>query len=253
MRSTSGIFVVVAAILSAALSACSSTIHDSARISGYDTLAIDAKQRLVFFGQDPYTGHPIVCTEPSPDALVAISAALAAQGSATLPTEIPTAGGGAPTAGENTFNAGFGVSSSETAASIAMRTATVQVLRDGYYRLCEGLMNGTIRACEYEKIIRGVDSFIATVMAVDAVGGMQRAPIVAVSGGAVTAAATAVTGSTTQAPGEGSEPPKTPNITVGQITVPVPNANQATAIRNIIAAYINYDEALAPFAETPCV
>lgn len=264
MRCTSGIFVVVAAILSAALSACSSTIHDTARISEYDTLSIDAKQRLVLFGHSRETGRPIVCAEPSPDAIVAISAALAAQGSATLPAE-PVEG--EEEGGDNTFNAGLGASSSETAASIAMRTATIQVLRDGYYRFCEGLLNGTVQACDYQTIISGIDAFIATVMSVDAVGGMQRAPLVAVTGGVVDVSASATNASATvvgagpvptpevDEDGDGNPDPQpvpTQNVAIGKLKVPAPDASQAVAIRNILAAYLTYDDRMRHEPDPPC-
>jgi hypothetical protein len=243
MRVSSGISVLVSVVLCAALSACSSTIHKQTRIGVYNTLSIDAKQRMVFFGNTP-RGRPVVCAEPSPDALVAISAALAAQGSAALPA--PTE---ADKNAQDKFDAGFGVSSSETAASIAMRTATIQVLRDGYYRFCEGLMNGSIPECMYAQIIGGIDPFVTTVMSIDAIGGTQRAPLVAVTGGVVDVSATAtgasatVTGAGPVLPPDGSPPPTPPqaNVTIGQLTVPVPDANQAIAIRNIMDAYLSYE------------
>jgi hypothetical protein len=238
MRSTSGIFVVVAAVLSAALSACSSTIHDTARIGGYSTLSIDAKQRLVLFGNRPGTDERMVCAEPSPDAIVAMSAALAASGSASIPV---TPG----EAAKDTITAGFGASSSESAASIAMRTATVQVLRDGYYRLCEGMMSGSIQPDQYRLVLSGIGDFIATVMAIDSAGGTKHAPAVTINGGSVSATAdpnTAkvnVVGAT--GPTVAGQPP---GMEIGEIAVSTPDDKEAVAIKDIVASYLRHIEYL---------
>src|SRR5689334_9940661 len=105
MRRRSGILVVACAFLCAALAGCSSTIHTSQRIGGVNTLSLDAKQRLVLVATSPYTGWPAVCAEPSPDALVAISASFAGQGSGT------------PQGGSQ-IQAAIAGASSESAASI---------------------------------------------------------------------------------------------------------------------------------------
>jgi hypothetical protein len=221
----------------AALGACSSTIHDEARIGGYDTLSIDAKQRLVLFGTNPYSQTPMVCAEPSPDAIVAASAAFAASGSATLPAAQGESG-------QQQFGGGGGFASSESAASIAMRTATVQVLRDGYYRLCEGMLNGSISPQAYARVIRGIGDFIATTMAVDAAGGMKHAPAVAINGGTVSASADASSENTTATGATGTaEGNQTPTgILIGSITPGQPTKEQAEAISRIIDAYLSHVE-----------
>jgi hypothetical protein len=81
------------------------------------------------------------------------------------------------------IKAAIGGGSSESVASIAMRTASVQTLRDGYYRLCEGTMNGVISPDQYVRVIRGIDTFIAAVMAVDSISGTVHPPAVSISGG----------------------------------------------------------------------
>ncbi len=165
---------LVAASLLAVMAGCSSTIHRYTRVGTLDTLSLDAKQRLVLTSQA--RGHQEVCAEPSPDAIVAVSAAFAGQGSGDLAT------------GEN-IKAAISGGSSETAASIALRTATVQVLRDGYYRLCEGYMNQAFDSEQYANVLAEIGPFIATVSAVDAIGGQVHPPAVAISGGATTAGA----------------------------------------------------------------
>jgi hypothetical protein len=199
------------------LAGCSSTIHDYARVGGLDTLSIDAKQRLVLVRDDPSTGRRVVCAEPSPDAIVAASAALAAQGSGTQAT------------GQN-IRAAFGGGRSESAASIAMRTSTVQVLRDGYYRLCEGVMNGVIPPEKYKDIIAEIGPFIATIMAADAIGGSVQAPAVAISGGSITASA----GGTANGANSGVAGLKIDRITATS----QPGAIEADQIAKIIELYL---------------
>ncbi len=248
MRVAFSIWVLGPAIaVCAGLSACSSTIHKQARFNGVDSLSVDAKQRLVLFGnrlhQDPVTQQlsyvPTTCAEPSPDAIVAMSAAIAARGSATLPT--PPAG--SSTAGKDNFAAGAGFSSSESAASIAMRTASIEVLRDGYYRLCEGLLNGSISEEKYRQVIHGIGDFIVTVMAVDALGGTKRAPAVVINGGSVTASAQAdiakadVTGASGAEAGQPAQ-----GLVIGSIVASVPADGQAEAIKNVIFSYLDNAE-----------
>jgi hypothetical protein len=123
-------------------------------------LSVDAKQRLVLEGYvDNGKGgkQRMVCTEPSPDALVAQAAQLAAS------ANVPING--------NTVGAKFAGSVAEQAGSIGVRTETIQVLRDGYFRLCEAALNGLIRKEEYQATLSFIDEFIVTVVAIEALGG----------------------------------------------------------------------------------
>ncbi|NMD09096.1 MAG: hypothetical protein GYA66_14085, partial [Phyllobacteriaceae bacterium] len=73
---------------------------------------------------------------------------------------------------------------SQSVASLAMRTQSIQVLRDGYYRLCEAHLNGLIDSYDYGLITAFIDEFIATVVAIEAIGGtVQVAPIAVFAGG----------------------------------------------------------------------
>ena len=51
--------------------------------------------------------------------------------------------------GQKNLAAGLGASSSETSASIGLRTQTITLLRDGLYRLCEAYMNGAVDEIQY--------------------------------------------------------------------------------------------------------
>jgi hypothetical protein len=184
----------------------------------------------------------MVCAEPSPDAIVAMSAALAASGSATLPTAPAQ---GQTEAGENVFGGGVGFASSESAASIAMRTASIQVLRDGYYRLCEGMMSGSIPPAEYEHVVNGIGDFIATVMAIDAAGGTKHAPAVTINGGSVRASADPDTANVNVVGATGPAVAGQPlGMEIGEIAVSTPDTKEATAIKDIVASYLRHIEYL---------
>jgi hypothetical protein len=183
--------LVVGAAL--AVSGCSGTIDKQSTLGGIDTLRIDARQRLAFvadYRDRQNVQRRALCVEPSPDAAVARAAALAASGNAPLP---PVGGVTSP----GPISAGFGASSSEAVASLGIRTQTIELLRDGYYRACEGLINGVIDDDDYAIILANIDATMIALAAVDAlsVAGTTRAPGVAITSGGATG--TASPGSTT--------------------------------------------------------
>lgn len=170
---------VVFACLCGALAACEgSTIYKKSDLGGVQTLSIDAKQRLVLVGtRTEKNGRKtrVVCAEPSPDALVAQAAVLSASGAYKQGgTEAPSAGG----------NVGVGLQ--ESASSIGLRTQSIQILRDGYYRLCESYMNSAISAEEYNRVVMNIDTFINVALAIDGLGNAKSAPAVAIGTGPIT-------------------------------------------------------------------
>jgi hypothetical protein len=166
------------ASLSLLLAACDgSTIHKQSSLGGIETLSLDAKQRLVIVGTRHERGKPpqrVVCAEPSPDALVAQAAVLSASGNYKGPEGQPSAGG----------NVGVGLQ--ESASSIGLRTQSIQILRDGYYRLCETYMNGAISNEEYRRVTLNLDTFINVALAIDGLGNAKSAPAVAIGTGPIT-------------------------------------------------------------------
>ncbi len=222
-----------ATALAAVLAGCSSTIHKQSRIDGIDTLSIDAKQRLVLFGKDRYTGHPVVCAEPSPDALVAISASLAGSGSGT------------PQGGSQ-IQAAIAGASSESAASIGLRTATIQALRDGYYRLCEGYINGVFTQQDYEAVLHAVDAQMAAMMAMDALSGMHSAPGVAISAGGTSASTGTTTVANTTPPAGAAVDANGKTVAGGNILLAATDhqgtAYQAVAVSNVFNRLMDYKE-----------
>lgn len=167
---------------SLALAACSNgggTIYRKDKIGPYNVIALDARQRLVLQGEkidENGITHPVICTEPSPDAISAQAISLAA--SANVPVSV------GPNGSPQTVSGQVSGGLAETVASIAMRTETIQLLRDGYFRLCEAYINGAINSDDYKGTLYFIDEFIATVMAIEAIGGTTQTAPVAISANA---------------------------------------------------------------------
>jgi hypothetical protein len=196
------------------LSGCGgSTIYKQSRFGDLDVLSVDAKQRLVIQGD--VGGQRIVCTEPSPDAIVAQAAQFAAAGAA------PVSGGNASAK----LAGGF----SESAGSIGLRTQTIQLLRDGYFRLCEARLNNQITNRDYQATLYFIDEFIATVAAIESLGGIVQAPPITISSGGVASISDTAVSSTQTSPPSLVQP-----IKVNTVGIP-PEA--AKAIQEILKAY----------------
>jgi hypothetical protein len=208
----------VASLTCLVLVACSNgggTIYRKDTLGDTQVLSLDARQRLVI--QSGTGKDRVICTEPSPDAIVAQAAQIAASGRGTF-------------AG-NPVNAALAASQSEAAASIAMRTQSIQLLRDGYFRLCEAYMNHVMPKWQYQATITFVDEFIATVVAIEAIGGIvQTAPVTVFAGGKATADAGPDTNPDASASGGGA---------AGTITARTNalSAAEAQAIENILTKY----------------
>lgn len=170
--------VVLAGLAALAAGCADSTIHKIADVGDVKTLSLDAKQRLVFVanrsGGHHSSSERVTCTEPMPDALVAKAAVLAASGKFEEP--------GGPTASGNLAGG-----QTETAGSIGYRDHTIQMLRDGYYRLCEAYMNGAIDKEQYSSMIRNADTFMVTISALQVIGSNQIAPAITLTPNTLTA------------------------------------------------------------------
>lgn len=230
---------IVALGLTAILMGACDTIHQEANIGGVDTLSIDAKQRLMVVADrvadDDTVQRRVTCTEPSPDALVAKAAAIAANANVTPGTG--ASGGG-------TVGAGF----SENAASIAFRDHTVQMLRDGYYRLCEAYMNGAISETKYKLMVMNADTFMVVASALQTLGANPVAPAVAISAGDVTTDANTTSASVTISGAKVAIGSDGSPATLAIKSTSDPNyqmtADKAQVAHDIIADYLRYRLAL---------
>ncbi len=143
-------------------SGCSGVIHKTSKLGHITALSVDARQRLIISGKRP-DGVNVVCAEPSPDAIVARASYLSAKASIS---------------GKGDGQVGAG--SAETAGSIGLRTQTIQLLRDGYYRVCEAYLNGAIDTKHYALILNQIDQFMIVLVAIESLGGVVAAPAIVI-------------------------------------------------------------------------
>lgn len=145
--------VTAAVIVSAALSAC--TANDSAifhTIDPVQTSAVDAKQRFLVVVDRK--GERKFCAEPSPDALSAISSSFSTSLSGGI-------------FGQGEGSGALGSALSEAVSQLGTRNATIQLLRDGFYRLCEGFLNNAASGTTYSLLAtKYVDSMV-TLLAIE--------------------------------------------------------------------------------------
>lgn len=121
-----------------------------------ESISIDAKQRVVYSIQKDYGDGKdwrAVCAEPSPDALSALSASLGLDAAAAAKS------------------IGLAFSSQEGAASIGLRTQTIQTLRDSMYRLCEGYASGAIDDVGFTRLQRRYQAVMLGLLAIEQITG----------------------------------------------------------------------------------
>jgi hypothetical protein len=159
MKSTAATWVSAAGSL--VLAACTTpNIHKTdifdPPTSGIRMLSIDAKQRVVIVGRS-INGQTVTCAEPSPDALSALSTSVG--GSIQDPK----------------VAASFAVAQVESAASIGLRTTSIQLLRDGMYRLCEGYAAGGTKPDEFNSQQRRFQNLMLSLLAIEQLTGTVAA------------------------------------------------------------------------------
>ncbi|MBB3120653.1 hypothetical protein [Pseudoduganella violacea] len=129
---------------------------------------VDAKQRAVVtniaYDKD---NKPLrrYCAEPSPDALSAFAA------KAGLDVSVPTKG-----------DIGYSQAFSEGAASIGLRTQSIQLLRDIMFTNCEAFINAGVTEFGLETLQRRFQSTMVAVLAIEQLTGAVKAPAVTISG-----------------------------------------------------------------------
>ena len=160
------------------LAGCANPIHfkDDIGVNGVGSavktqiLSMDAKQRAIIYStrKDPITKEEftVTCAEPSPDALSAISANL----------------GGSL---QNGAGAAASLTSAvaESAASIGLRTQSIQLLRDGMYRSCEAFAAGAISKEEFNRQQRRYQNLMLSLLAIEQISGAVVAQQVGLGGG----------------------------------------------------------------------
>mgnify|MGYP001164776319 FL=1 len=204
------------------------------------SVSVDATQRFLLVKPNPANtkSDVVVCAEPSPDAAMAVAAQIA--GSGVLPSGL---------------QAGLSGARSESLASLGLRTPAIQLVRDMWYRACEGLINGVHDPDQLVEFAKKVDRLIVVLAAIDGISNAPTAPAVAIGsvGGAETSTGTSAgngtpTGSTTSKAG-----------TSGVTLVIQPGAQRgnvdgaAVAIQQIVRDFLaaDMDVALAARPQSP--
>ena len=142
----------------------------------FNYLSVDARQRLSIaktIRLENGEHRDIYCAEPSPNALVAVAASAAASGSGTAGT------------GGNQAAASLAAGATEAVTATGVRTQTIELLRDAYYRACEGLINGVVDEHDYKSIIANVDTSMVALAAIDALGGASIGANNSIGGGSI--------------------------------------------------------------------
>ncbi len=151
------------------------------------SISIDAKQRFLLAGEREklirdkegnIMGRmmtPIYCSEPSPDVFSVFSAALEAN-----------AGKG------EELTAALKLATSETGATIGIRTQSIQLLRDAMYRICEAYLAGGIEEFDYYELLTRYQKSMVTLIAVEQLTGAARPGQVVLESGATVNASSAV-------------------------------------------------------------
>lgn len=155
-------------VVALTLSGCASwqTSTKSVDVNKGNSISIDAKQRVIYSNAksrdydiiDLKTGatrkerkeFSVICAEPSPDALSVLGA------SGALSISNPTGVGGSTAAGL-----------AESAASIGLRTQSIQLLRDLNYRICEAYSNEAIGEAESAALLRRGQSTMMGLIAIE--------------------------------------------------------------------------------------
>lgn len=125
----------------------------------------DIKQRAIISGRPSKDSYIVTCAEPSPDAMSSLSSSV----SAALKAKP-----------EQTLQ--FAQSLSESAAFTGMRTQTIQLLRDGMYRLCEGYMAGAISQFQYQWMMRRYQKSMVAILAIESLTGTLQVQPVTLTG-----------------------------------------------------------------------
>lgn len=154
------------------LGACAPSYYsaDIARGPAVPGIAVDAKQRFVWTPTmdvrtldkadakgDTYKVAPraIVCAEPSPDTASAFAAELSAAVKVSTP--------------KVDVESSVSRSLTESLQALTQRSEMLQLLRDGYYRICEAYANGMVGEFGYGLVLNQIDDIIVKMVAINAI------------------------------------------------------------------------------------
>jgi len=147
------------------------SIHRDLDVNNGEGALIDIKQRAIIVSKNQRKitssdEEPVylVCAEPSPDSMSALSASIAAE--ASVPDQAKL---------------GLTASLQEGAAFVGLRTQSIQLLRDSMYRYCEMYMNGAISKSQYELLLRRNQRYMVALLAIEQLTGAVKVPTVTIN------------------------------------------------------------------------
>jgi len=164
------IFLLVSLLL---ITSCANwtSIHRKLNVNDGKGALIDIKQRAIIVNENkhktdgsPYEPKFVVCAEPSPDSMSALSATIA---------------GEADISGEAKL--GLASSLQEGAAFVGLRTQSIQLLRDQMFRFCEMYLNGAIDKSQYQLLQRRNQRYMVALLAIEQLTGAIKVPAVTIN------------------------------------------------------------------------
>lgn len=160
---------VLVCIATALLGGCGTTYslkEFSPTKDGPKTALIDIKQRAILSGTrkigSSTATEVITCAEPSPDALSSLASEIA------LETKV-----------KDSLQATLGFSQQEAASFVGLRTQTIQLLRDGMYRLCEGYLSGALTQPDFAWLSRRYQRNMVALLTIEQLTRVAQVPTVA--------------------------------------------------------------------------
>lgn len=160
---------VLVCIATALLGGCGTTYslkEFSPTKDGPKTALIDIKQRAILSGArkigSSTATEVITCAEPSPDALSSLASEIA------LETKV-----------KDSLQATLGFSQQEAASFVGLRTQTIQLLRDGMYRLCEGYLSGALTQPDFAWLSRRYQRNMVALLTIEQLTRVAQVPTVA--------------------------------------------------------------------------
>lgn len=189
-RNQSSGTIVAIGTLVISLSGCSwgnfQSIHRPLDTASGKGALVDIKQRAIVVGERSVKGSAnpgmeqgsitVVCAEPSPDAMAAYAAELAAK----------------------TGKVEVGAGMQEGAAFTGLRTTSIQLLRDQLFNTCLAYMNQGLDAGEYDLAVRRNQKATVALMSIEQLSGAVRAPAATISTAGSAEAARHITEISTQ-------------------------------------------------------
>lgn len=147
---------------------------------GPKTAFIDIKQRAVLSGKPGGAANKsadlVFCAEPSPDALSSVATELAADAKY-----------------KDALAATLGFSQQEAASFVGLRTQTIQLLRDGMFRLCEGYLGGALSPSDFAWLSRRYQRNMVALLTIEQLTRVAQAPTIGQAGQGMASASRSAT------------------------------------------------------------